>query len=331
MTSSTIFRRGLTAVAALCVSVGAFAADFTMRISHQYPPTHQVARALDQFAADVKADTSGKVEVQVFGSEQLFKAGQNHAAVARGQVEAAAILGFQWGGTIPEMNVMSIPFLMTHAAQLKKFPSSEAATLLNAKMEEKGVKPIAWMVDANDGIFTSAKAPLVKPDDFKGVKIRGLNKLFDNGLIAMGATPAAMPGSEVYQALQSGVIDAGFTGVQAAYARRFYEVQKFGAASSIITAYSNLVVNPAWWSKLPDDAKKGVLAAAHKAEATLLPKTDGIPAEWIQQLRDKGMNVTVLTKAQEQALADAMQPAVEKAFIASSPDGAKLLALIKGL
>jgi C4-dicarboxylate-binding protein DctP len=290
-----------------------------------------VAKALDQFAADVKSETGGKVDVQVFGSEQLFKAGQNHAAVARGQVEAAAILGFQWGGTIPEMNVMSIPYLMTHVEQLQKFPKSEAARLLETKMEEKGVKPIAWMVDANDGIFTSAKAPLVAPKDFQGIKIRGLNKLFDSGLVAMGASPAAMPGSEVYQALQSGVIDAGFTGVQAAYSRRFYEVQKFGAASSIITAYSNLVVNPEWWAKLPDDAKKTILGAAHKAETTLLPKADGIPAAWIQQLRDKGMTVTVLTAAQQKAMADAMQPAVEKAFVASSSDGAKLLELIKKL
>jgi C4-dicarboxylate-binding protein DctP len=324
----SLFLRSLALATLLGASAAALAADYTMRISHQYPPTHQVAKALDQFAADVKAATGGKVDVQVFGSEQLFKANQNHAAVARGQVEAAAILNFQWGATIPEMNAMSIPFLMTHAGQLKKFPSSEAAKLLEAKMEEKGVKPIAWMVDANDGIFTSAKAALVKPEDFRGVKIRGLNKLFDAGLVAMGASPAAMPGSEVDQALQAGVIDAGFTGVDAAYSRRYYEVQKFGAASEIITAYSNLCVNPAWWSKLPPDLQKAVQDAAHKAEAALLPKTDGIPEASIQRLRDKGMNVTVLDAAQEKALADAMQPAVIKAFKESSPDGARLLELI---
>ena len=328
----SLFARVLAALALLGLAAAASAADYTMRISHQYPPTHPVARALDQFAADVKAATGGRVEVQVFGAEQLFKANQNHAAVARGQVEAAAILNFQWGGTIPEMNAMSIPFLMTHAAQLKKFPGSEAAKLLEAKMEEKGVKPIAWMVDANDGIFTSAKPPaLVRPADFKGVKIRGLNKLFDSGLAALGANPVSMPGSEVYQALQSGVIDAGFTGVDAAYSRRFYEVQKYGAASEIITAYSNLVVNPAWWGKLPDDLRQAVQGAAHKAEAALLPTGDGIPAASIQRLRDKGMTVVVLDKTQEKALADAMQPAVLEAFRASSPDAAKLIELIRKL
>ena len=321
----------LGALAALSLSASAWSAEFTMRLSHQYPPAHQVAKALEQFAADVKSNTGGKVEVQLFGAEQLFKANQNHAAVARGQVDAAAILNFQWGATIPEMSVTAIPFLISHAEQLKKFPTSDAAKLLNQKIEDKGVKNIAWLVDANDGIFTSAKSLLVKPEDFKGVKIRGLNKLFDAGLLAMGASPAAMPGSEVYQALQTGVIDAGFTGVGAAYSRRYYEVQKYGAASAIITAYSNLVVNPAWWDKLPADARAGVLAAAHKAEATLLPTSDEVSPEDIKRLRDKGMNVVVLTREQEKTLAAAMQPAVVKAFSDASPDAPKLIEMVKKL
>jgi C4-dicarboxylate-binding protein DctP len=326
----TAFRIGLAGAALLC-SLGAWAADYTMRISHQFPPTHQTARALDQFAADVKASTGGKVEVQIFGAEQLFKANQQHAAVARGQVEAAAIVSFGWGGTIPEMNVMTIPFLMTHAGQLKKFPTSDAARLLDEKMAAKGVKNIAWLVDANDAIVTSAKAPLLKPEDFKGVKIRGISKLFDNGLTAMGASPSAMPGSEVYQALQTGVIDAGITSCAAAYSRRYYEVQKFGVASAMLTAYETLVVNPAWWEKLPAEMQKNLMAAAHKAEATLLPTSDEVAPEDVKRLRDKGMQVTVLTKEQEKALAAVMQPPVIKAFGESSPDGAKLIGMIQKL
>ncbi|HET6598965.1 MAG TPA: TRAP transporter substrate-binding protein DctP [Burkholderiaceae bacterium] len=327
----TTLKLTLTALAALAFSASTLAAEYTMRVSHQYPPTHQVAKAIEQFAAAVEKNTEGKVDVQVFGANQLFKPNQNHAAVASGQIEAAAIINFQWGGTIPEMSATSIPYLVTSAEALKKFPASDAAKLLNAKMEEKGVHNIAWMVDANDGIMTSAKKPLVAPADFKGIKIRGLNKLFDAGLRALGASPTSMPGSEVYQALQTGVIDAGFTGVDAAFSRRYYEVQKYGVASPIISVYSNLVVNPAWWAKLPGDVKKEVMSAAAKAEAVLLPTSDEIPPESIQRLRDKGMQVTVLTKEQQDAMAAVMQPAVIKAFVDSSPDGAKLLELIKKL
>jgi len=321
---------GLAAFATL-IAAGAQAADITMRLSHQFPPAHHSAKNMEQFAADVKANTNGKVEVQIFGAAQLYKPNQHHAAVAGGKIESAIVLSFQWGGTIPEMNVTIIPYFMSSVDKMKKFPGSEAAKMLDAKMLEKGVKNIAWLVDANDGIFTSAKAPLLKPEDFKGVKIRGLSKLWDEGLVAMGAAPSAMPGSEVYQALQTGVIDAGFTGVQAAHSRRFYEVQKYGVASNIILAYDNLIVNPEWWEKLPADVKKGILDAVEKAEARVMPKDDAIPPEHLQQLRDKGMNVTELSPAQKKVMADAMQPAVIKAFSASSPDAPRLLELIRGL
>ncbi len=326
-----MFRLGLVGAASMALAGGALAADFTMRISHQFPPAHHSAKNMEQFAADVKAATHGRVDVQIFGSAQLFKPNQNHAAVASGKVEAADIVGFTLGGTIPEMNVTLIPYFMTGLDKMKKFPASEAARLLDAKLAEKGLTNIAWMVDASDGIFTSAKTPLVKPEDFKGVKIRGLSKLFDSGLVAMGASPSAMPGSEVYQALQTGVIDAGFTGVAAAYERKYYEVQKYGVASNIILAHDILVVNPAWWNGLPADLRDAIQAAAHKAEQRSMPVDAQVPPADVKRLRDKGMEVTVLNAAQEKAMSDAMQPAVLKNFLAAAPDAAKLVELVKKL
>jgi C4-dicarboxylate-binding protein DctP len=326
-------RRTLLA-AALTVGFAshAMAADYTMRISHQFPPTHHTAINLEQFAKDVSAATKGRVEVQNFGAAQLFKPNQNHPAVASGKVEAAAILSFQWGGNIPEMSVTIIPYLMTSVAKQKAFIKSDAAKLLDAKMEAKGVKNIAWIVDTNDGIFTSAKKPLVTPADFSGLKIRGLNKLFDAGLSAMNAQPSAMPGSEVYQALQTGVIDAGFTGVKAAHSRKFFEVQKYGVASSIILAYDNLVVNPAWWNGLPADLRGAIQVAADKAVQRSIRTTDGVPPDDVKALNDAGMQTIALTKAQEQAMADAMQPAVKKDFLLeTAPDGVKLLEMINKL
>ena len=326
-----MFRLGLVGAASMALAGGALAADFTMRISHQFPPAHHSAKNMEQFAADVKAATHGRVDVQIFGSAQLFKPNQNHAAVASGKVEAADIVGFTLGGTIPEMNVTLIPYFMTSLDKMKKFPQSEAARLLDAKLAEKGLTNIAWMVDASDGIFTSAKKPLVKPEDFQGIKIRGLSKLFDSGLVAMGASPSAMPGSEVYQALQTGVIDAGFTGVAAAYERKYFEVQKYGVASNIILAHDILVVNPAWWKGLPADVRDAIQDAAHKAEQRSIPASAEVPPSDVKRLRDKGMDVTVLNAEQVKAMTAAMQPTVMKNFLAAAPDAAKLVELVDKL
>ena len=331
--STAIGRRTLLAAAlGLGIAGHASAADFTMRISHQFPPTHQTAVNLAQFEKDVEAATQGRVDVQIFGSAQLFKPNQNHPAVASGKIEAASILNFQWGGTIPEMSVSIIPYLMTSVAKQKAFIGSEAAKMLDAKMAARGVKNIAWMVDANDGIFTSAKKPLLAPADFAGLKIRGLNKLFDTGLSAVGAQASSMPGSEVYQALQTGVLDAGFTGVKAANSRKFYEVQKYGVASNIILAFDNLVVNPAWWDGLPADVQGEIQKAADKAVQRSIQPEDGIPAEDLKALNDKGMQAVALTRAQEKVMADAMQPAVKKEFLSQTgADGEKLLKLVDKL
>jgi len=320
------------AIAAPAFATKAFAADFTMRVSHQFPPAHQTARNLDQFAKDVKDATHGRVEVQVFGAAQLFKPNQNHPAVASGKIEAASILSFQWGGTIPEMSVSIIPYLMTSVAKQKAFIASDAARQLGAKLEAHGVRNIAWIVDTNDGIFTSAKKPLLVPADFAGLKIRGLNKIFDAGLVAMGAAPSAMPGTEVYQALQTGILDAGFTGVEAANSRKFYEVQKFGVASNIILAFDNLVVNPAWWDGLPADVRAAIQKAAEKAVQRSIHKSDGINPETIQVLNEKGMKTVALTKAQQDVMAAAMQPAAKKEFLSETgPDGVRLLQAIDRL
>lgn len=308
------------------------AADYTMRLSHQFPPAHHTAKAMEQFAKDVAKETDGKVEVQVFGAAQLFKPNQHHGAVAGGEIESAIILSMQWGSTIPEMAVSLIPYFMTSPAKQKAFVGSEAADMLDKKIAEKGVKNIAWIVDTNDLIMTSSKQLLDTPESFKDVKIRGINKLFDQGLIALGAVPVTMPGSEAYQALQTGVVDAGITGVDAAFSRKYYEVQKYGAASPIALVFDNLVVNPKWWDGLPEEIQKGIQKSADSVVENSLITHDGIAPEKIQILVDNGMNAISLTPEQIAPLEAIMQPAVEKDFLKSTgDDGRKLMDIINSL
>lgn len=309
----------------------AVAADFTMRLSHQLPPTHHIAKTLDRFAEDVASETGNRVEVQIFGADQAFSASQNHAAVARGQVEAAIVTNFQWGGTIPEMNVITLPFFMTDLERLKRFPGSEAAQLLEAKLLERGVRNIAWLYTSRQSIFTSNSKPLIAPEDFRGMKIRGLSKLVDEGLVAVGAAPATMPGSEVYQALQTGVIDAGLTDVSAGYSRRYYEVQKYGTVTPFFAVYFHLFVTPAWWDGLPDDVREGVARAASKAEQEVFAITEETAADAIVQLREKGMVIHVQSEDEIEVWKARMQPPVLEAFRKLGDDANKLVELIEKL
>ncbi len=232
----TLLRGALAAVALTAGVTAAEAQNVTLRISHQVPPAHHLHRMLEGFAADVQKRSNGSVQVQLFPAEQLHKAAENHPAVARGAVEGALSVNFQWGNTIPEMSVVVIPYFFSDLERIKKFPTSEAAKILDAKLAEKGVKSLAWFYITRQAIFTSGKKPILALDDFKGLKIRGFGKPADFALEALGASTSAMPGSEVYNALQTGVLDAGLTDVSAAVSRRFYEVQKFATVTPVCSA-----------------------------------------------------------------------------------------------
>ena len=326
-----IFSRAVLVIASLLTGI-AVAQPVVMRISHQVPPAHHMTKLLEGFAVDVKQRTNGQVEVQLFGSEQLAKAGENFPAVAKGNIEAAMSVNFQWGTTIPEMSATLIPYFLTDVEKIKRFPASEARKFLDQKLEQRGVVSVAWLYITRESIFTSSKKPLIALDDFKGVKIRGLNSLTDNALSAVGAAPSAMPGSEVYQALQSGVLDAGLTDLSAAYSRKYYEVQKYGTVTPFFTIFFHMYVNPAWWAKLKPEYRAAIEAAAAKAEQEAFPVTEATAAAALKDLQTKGMTIHVQTPQEQQAWKAAMQMPVMDAFLKSAPtDGPKIVELLQKL
>ena len=324
----------VAALAALALGLtGAPAqAQTKMRISYQVPTAHHLHKAMEYFKAELEAATGGAIAVELFPAEQLAKAAENHPQVARGAIEAALVVNLQWGNTIPEMNVTAIPYMFTDLAKIKKFPGSPAAKLLEDKLAAKGVKNLGWYYITRISIFTSGKKPLVTLADFKGVKIRGLNAIADAGLKAVGAAPTPISGNEVYNALQTGLIDAGLTDVSAAVSRRYYEVQKFGTVAPYFSVYFHLFCNPAWFGKLTAEQQKIVQNIAHKTEAFITDLTEETAAKASGELKAKGMTIHQQTAAEQKAWIAGMQKPVIDAFVKAAPDdGKKLIELLQKL
>jgi C4-dicarboxylate-binding protein DctP len=320
------------AAAGLAFAAAQASAEVKMRISHQVPTAHHMHKALLMFAEDVKQRTKGGVEVQLFPAEQLAKAGENFPAVARGAFEAALVVNVQWGTTIPEMAGPTIPFFFTDLERIKKFPTSEARKYLDSLLAKRGVHSISWLYITRVSIFTSGKKPLATLADFQGLKIRGLNALTDNSLKAVGAAPSTMPGSEVYQGLQSGVLDAGLTDVSAAVSRRYYEVQKYGTVLPYFTVYFHMFANPKWYEGLKPEYRAAIEAAAAKNEQDIIPITEETAAAAVGQLREKGMQIKVLSDAEVAAWKAKMQQPVIDAFLKIAPEGgAKIIELLNKL
>lgn len=313
-------------LSAASISVASAATE--MRCSHQLPPAHHIAQVIDKWAAEVESASGGELDVQIFGADSLVGARENIVATAKGDIECAFSLNFQWGKTLPMMNVTVAPFAFGDLEIWRKWPDSEAAAFLSDKLLEKGVRNVVWMFQTNTSVFTTKGKFLVKPEDFQGVKMRGLTPPFDAALAAMGATPTAMPGSEVYQALATGVIDAALTDVAAAVSRKYYEVQDHFTVLPVLSAYLHGYVNPAWYDGLSDKSKAALETAGKKAALWAVEASDAAGQAGPDQLREKGVEVHIATAEENAALAAAMRPAFDKAFGESDPDSAKLIELL---
>ncbi|WP_431285165.1 TRAP transporter substrate-binding protein DctP [Humitalea sp. 24SJ18S-53] len=304
----------------------------TMRLSHQYPPSHHISRLLEAFAADVGIRSNGSVVVQIFPAEQLARVSENFPGVARGAFEAAVATNFTWGNTIPEMSAPTIPYLFTSLDRIQKFAGSDARRFLDAATSRRAVRSLGWLFTTRSSIFTSQRRPILELADFRGLKIRGLNALIDSGLSAAGAAPAATPAPEVTAALQSGVLDAGLTDVSAAVSRRFYEVQRFGTVAPFFAVFTQVYVNPRWWDGLRTEQRSAIEAAMGKSETDAIGVTEATAAAALVELRAKGMTVHEQTDAEAAAWRDVMQPPVLANFLRQAPDGGpRILELLRAL
>jgi C4-dicarboxylate-binding protein DctP len=331
-TRRTIIATGLaTGALTLAAPATLRAQPAQMRLSHQYPPGHHIAKVLAAFAEELNAKNAG-IAVQVFPAEQLAKVAENFPGVARGAFEAAVATNFTWGNTIPEMSAPTIPFLFTELERIRKFPGSEAAQFLDEATSRRAVRSAAWLFTTRMSIFTSGRRPIVTLADFQGLKIRGINALINAGLTAVGAAPASTPAPEVVGALQSGVLDAGLTDVSAAVSRRFYEVQKFGTVTPFFGVFTQVYVNPRFHDGLAAPARAALDASLRKAEAEAITATEATAAAAVGELRAKGMTIHEQTPAEQATWRAAMQPPVVEAFRRAAPEGgARILALLEAL
>ncbi|WP_048647181.1 TRAP transporter substrate-binding protein DctP [Nitratireductor soli] len=322
---------GILAVLAMSAASTTIAEAATaMRCSHQLPPAHHIAKVVDQWAAEVEKLSEGELDVQVFGADSLVKANDNILSVAKGDIECAFSLNFQWGKTLPLMNVTVGPYTMSSIEAWKKWPTSEAAAFLEEKLADKGVRNIAWMFQTNVSVFTSKGKPLLKPEDFRNIKMRGLGPAFDRSLSAMGASTVSMPGSEVYQALATGVIDAAITDVAAAYSRKYFEVQDHFTVVPVLAAYLHGYVTPSWYDGLSDKSKAALKQAGEMASVWAIEASQAASADAPKQLEEKGVKVHIATDAENEAFKAAMQPAFNEGFAEETgEDGKKLLELVE--
>jgi C4-dicarboxylate-binding protein DctP len=254
------------AIALLAGTMNSWAADITIKFSHVVAPATPKGKAADKFKELAEKYTNGKVAVEVYPSSQLYKDKEELEALQLGAVQMLAPSLAKFGPLgAKEFEAFDLPFLFADKTALERVTKGEIGKQLFAKLEDKGIKGLAYW--DNGFKIMSANSPLRTPDDFLGLKMRiQSSKVIEAQMKALGAVPQVMAFSEVYQALQTGVVDGTENPPSNMYTQKMHEVQKHATLSNHGYLGYAVIVNKKFWDELPADVR-GQLEQA-MAEAT---------------------------------------------------------------
>ena len=250
---------------ALAFSLGA-QAQIVIKFSHvvaEHTPKGQAALKFKELA---EKKLPGKVTVQVFPSSQLFGDAKELEALLLGDVQFIAPSLSKFDRYTKKIQVFDLPFLFDDIAAVDRFQSSGPGKALLESMKSRGLLGVAYWHNGMKQLSTN-RDQLKRPEDVKGLKFRiQASDVLEAQFRALGANPQKMAFAEVYQALQTGVVDGQENTWSNIYSQKFHEVQKTIANTNHGVIDYMVVTNAKWWDGLPADIRKGLSEAM--AEAT---------------------------------------------------------------
>jgi C4-dicarboxylate-binding protein DctP len=259
--------KSILAAALLAVGLSANA-QIVIKFSHVVATDTPKGQASEFFAKRASELTKGKVKVDIYPNSQLYKDKEEMEALQMGAVQMLAPSLAKFGPLgVKEFEVFDFPFIFDDTADLHKVTQGPIGASLLAKLDPKGVKGLAFW-DNGFKAF-SANTPLKTAADFKGKKFRiQSSKVLEEEIRSLGGIPQVMAFSEVYQALQTGVVDGTENPISNFYSQKMNEVQKHLTLTNHGYLGYAVIVNKKFWDGLPADVR-GQLEQAMK-EATEL-------------------------------------------------------------
>ena len=250
--------------AALIASMS-LAADYVIKFSHVVSPDTPKGKAADYFAKRVEELSHGKIKVQVYPNAQL---GGDKAVLRKmkfNAVQMAAPSFSKFTGLVPQLGLFDLPFLFKDENHLHRVLDGKVGQKLRDMVTKKGYIALAYW-DNGFKQLTDSKRPLIKPEDCKGLKFRVMSsKVLIEQFKALDAIPVVLPFSEVYSALQQGVVDGQENTISNIYTKKFYEVQRYMTLTNHGYLGYLVVMSKRFWNRLPNNMKKVVLQAMKEA------------------------------------------------------------------
>ena len=258
----------LAALFAAVVVHGASAQEpVVIKFSHVVAPDTPKGRAAEKFKALAENYTAGKVKVEVYPNSQLYKDKEELEALQLGAVQMLAPSLAKFGPLgAKEFEIFDFPCIFSDTPSLHKVTEGQIGKDLLAKLDSKGILGLAFW-DNGFKIF-SANKPVKVPADFKGLKMRiQSSKVLDAQMRALGAIPQVMAFGEVYQGLQTGVVDGTENPPSNMYTQKMHEVQKHATVSNHGYLGYAVITNKKFWEGLAPDVRAGLDKAMAESTA----------------------------------------------------------------
>ena len=274
MSTSLVNRRRLMAAAAVAITALAWTSPasaqtpIVIKFSHVVAVDTPKGAASEYFAKRAGELTKGRVKVEVYPNSQLYKDKEEMEALQLGAVQMLAPSLAKFGPLgVKEFEVFDLPFIFDNYASLHKVTQGPIGKQLLDKLDAKGIKGLAYWDNGFKSF--SANKPIKTPADMKGLKLRiQSSKVLEEQIRALGGLPQVMAFSEVYQALQTGVVDGTENPISNLYTQKMHEVQKYLTLTEHGYLGYAVIVNKKFWDGLPADIR-GQLGQA-MADATAL-------------------------------------------------------------
>lgn len=308
----TITRISFAALAASAIMAISAQAE-TLRLSHNVGDTTTWQQGAEKFGELLSAKTDGAYDVRVFPNAQLSGGDQMKQAemVGRGALDLVVTSAINVTPLVPEMAVFSLPYMYSNYAQVDATTQGEAVKPLEAILDAKGIKVLAW---GENGFreLTNNRQPVKSPEDMKGLNVRVAGPMYIDVMNALGANPQQMQWSETLTALQQGVVDGQENPIGAVIIpQQVYEMQKYLTTWHYSYDPLFLGISKAKWDSLDADTQAKFQDAATEAMAFQRQISREGTDKGVAFLKEKGMEVYEPTPEELAAFRDATKPAFD--------------------
>jgi C4-dicarboxylate-binding protein DctP len=308
-----LFASVVAGALALAFSAGAAQAQMVIKFSHVVAEATPKGQGALKFKEVAEKLLPGKVKVEVFPSSQLFGDAKEMEALLLGDVQLIAPSLSKFDRYTKKLQIFDLPFLFENTEAVDRFQQGAQGKALLTSMTGKGLRGLAYWHNGMKELSTN-KDQLKRPEDVKGLKFRiQASDVLEAQFRALGANPQKMAFSEVYQALQTGVVDGQENTWSNIYSQKFYEVQKTIAETNHGVIDYMVVTNAAWWDKLPPDVKKGLEQAMDEATKYANKLAEDLNQKDRKRIADAGKaKIQVLSKDDLAVWRKTMEPVWKK-------------------